>query len=413
MENYTIIGGGIGGLYCAYRILNDKNVNGENITIFEKSNRLGGCVQSWGKHFPYPSTTIEAGAGRFLSGHTKLLELIETFKLKKTDVKNNGKDFVSKMTYKPDINNLYQKLLINNDKEKENEKEKERMKKMSFFSWASEILTTQEIRFLSFYSGYSKDFEELNAWNFMELYKDVFDSDYFGLEEGLSSIIKGLKIECIKKGVRIEKGVEILDIQKIPGGYSLKPCVSGGQKKYKTKNLILALPRHSLRKFSLLKNDMNTSSLLKSVQKQPLMRIYAEVPRLSEKVTKKVTTDGLLRYIIPIDIDNNVFMISYTDGRFADYWNEIKSIGKDYLISRIKECLKRMFREDYDVKNVNAYYWKDCVHLWKPGCDSEKVTKDILNPMENLYICSESYSGKQGWMEGSLEMVDKCINKLI
>ncbi len=397
MQQYTIIGGGIGGLYCAYQLI-QKGIEGSNITIIEKEKRLGGCVQSWDK--PYPGTIIEAGAGRFLSGHHKLLELIRAFGLQKTSPKNNGKEFVSTMTYEPDIDSLYQTL----SEKKENEKE--RMQKMSFFSWASQYITTQDIRFLSFYSGYSKDFEELNAWNFMELYEDVFNFEYYGLEEGLSSIIERLEQECSKKGVMIEKGVEILDIQKIHGGYSLVPCESGGQKRYKTKTLVLALPRHSLRKFSLLKNDMNTSSLLKAVQKQPLMRIYAEVPGLSERVTKKVTTDGLLRYIIPIGGD--VFMISYTDGRFADYWKEISDTGQ--MKERIEQCLERMFEEHYEVRNVNAYYWKDCVHLWKPGYDSEEVMKRIMNPMKGLWICSESYSNRQGWMEGSLEMVSDCIN---
>lgn len=396
MQNITIIGGGIGGLYCAYK-LTQKGKKG--ITIIEKNNTLGGCVQSWDTPF---DITIEAGAGRFLSTHKKLIELIEEFNLKKTNIMNNTKNFVSSMSYKPNFNYLYETLT-----EKASQ-DKDIMKKMSFFSWASQYITTQDIRLLSFQSGYSKDFEELNAWNFMEIYKDVLDAQYYGLKGGLSQIINTLEKHCINKGVHIEKGVEVLDIQKIDGGYSLVPCISGGQKRYNTKTLILALPRHSLRKFSLLKNDMYIASMLKAVQKQSLMRIYAEIPSLNEYVKVKVTTDELIRYIIPISGD--VFMISYTDGRFADYWKEIDDIGKTETV--IKQCLKRMFNKDFNVKNIKAWYWKDCVHLWKPGYDSKDVTSKIINPMNGLWICSESYSNKQGWMEGSLEMVSSCIDSL-
>jgi len=379
MKNIIIIGGGIGGLYCAYKL---SQRGTKDITIIEKNNTLGGCIQSWDTPF---GITIEAGAGRFLCTHTILLELIEEFKLNKTNIMNNTKDFVSSMSYESDTKYLYETLT------KHTVKDKEIMKKMSFFSWASQYINTHDIRLLSFQSGYSKDFEELNAWNFMEIYKDVLHAQYYGLKGGLSQIINMLEKRCIDNGVHIEKGLEILDIQKIDGGYSLVPCVSGGQKRYSTKTLILTVPRHSLRKFSLLKNDMSIASMLKAVQKQSLMRIYAEVPYLNQYVKVKVTTDELIRYIIPIRGD--VFMISYTDGRFADYWKEIDDVGKTKVV--IEQCLKRMFNKQFDVKNIRAWYWKDCVHLWKPGYDSKDVTSKIINPMKSLILLTLIIKKKQ------------------
>lgn len=39
---------------------------------------------------------------------------------------------------------------------------------------------------------------------------------------------------------------------------------------------------------------------------------------------------------------------------------------------------------NFTLKNINAYYWKGCVHLWKSGYDSEEVMERIMNPMKGL-----------------------------
>jgi cytochrome b involved in lipid metabolism len=43
--------------------------------------------------------------------------------------------------------------------------------------------------------------------------------------------------------------------------------------------------------------------------------------------------------------------------------------------------------------------------LWKVGCDGDILQPRILQPFRDmkLFICGESYSTNQGWIEGSLE----------
>jgi monoamine oxidase len=50
-----------------------------------------------------------------------------------------------------------------------------------------------------------------------------------------------------------------------------------------------------------------------------------------------------------------------------------------------------------------AYLWKQGCHYWKKNKDSEKLSKEMLNPLENIYICGESFSQQQAWMEGALQ----------
>src|SRR5262245_62775581 len=42
-----IIGGGIAGLYCLYRLLRDSNYKNKNIKLFEASDHLGGRIETW------------------------------------------------------------------------------------------------------------------------------------------------------------------------------------------------------------------------------------------------------------------------------------------------------------------------------------------------------------------------------
>ena len=59
-----------------------------------------------------------------------------------------------------------------------------------------------------------------------------------------------------------------------------------------------------------------------------------------------------------------------------------------------------------------THYWGVGAHHWKPGYNSTAISKKILNPMKNIYICGESFSQKQAWVEGGLETVHEVI-KLI
>ena len=77
MNDYIIVGGGIGGLYFIDKLL-DKGVVGK-ILLVEKTARLGGRVSSGGK-FNY-----EIGAGRFHSKQEKLIKLLKKYKYTEKD----------------------------------------------------------------------------------------------------------------------------------------------------------------------------------------------------------------------------------------------------------------------------------------------------------------------------------------
>lgn len=74
---HVIIGAGITGLYLAYKLITIKNVNPEDIVIYEKNNRIGGRVYTYSnKGFNY-----SVGAGRLGKNHKYVMKLIKDFKL--------------------------------------------------------------------------------------------------------------------------------------------------------------------------------------------------------------------------------------------------------------------------------------------------------------------------------------------
>ena len=74
----VIVGGGIAGLYTAYRLL--KRSPTMRIFIIEKSPDVGGRVYTYDG---FKGAMVEAGAGRFSNHHVRLRKLIRELGLEK------------------------------------------------------------------------------------------------------------------------------------------------------------------------------------------------------------------------------------------------------------------------------------------------------------------------------------------
>ena len=76
-----IVGGGISGLYCYYKLLKERKINPKNSVLFEKYSTLGGRIQTKKIKKNNIIHSFEGGAGRFSSNHTLLIQLIKELKL--------------------------------------------------------------------------------------------------------------------------------------------------------------------------------------------------------------------------------------------------------------------------------------------------------------------------------------------
>merc|ERR1711991_805712 len=157
---------------------------------------------------------------------------------------------------------------------------------------------------------------------------------------------------------------------------------------------------------------------INKIKEIPLLRIYARYPLDKNNKPwfhdiKRTITDNHIRQIIPINYDDGVVMISYTDLYSAEYWNNYCSSGEKKLTEKIKDEISVLFNKEIpDPLEYKFYYWKAGVHMWKTNTDMDIMYNKILNPFDNIYISNEAFSKHQCWIEGSLGMVEDLIKKL-
>jgi monoamine oxidase len=143
----------------------------------------------------------------------------------------------------------------------------------------------------------------------------------------------------------------------------------------------------------------------------PLLRIYAKYKTPWFKDLHRITTNNILRQIIPIG--DGIIMVSYTDGKDTEPFIPLLKKEKE-LIHLIQTNLSLLFPEHtipYP-EYIVPYFWEVGTHAWKPGANSDRMYEEVIHPYENVYVCGEAYSKHQAWMEGALNMAQDVLSKI-
>ncbi len=429
MNDYIIVGGGIGGLYFIDKLL-DKGVVGK-ILLIEKTARLGGRVSSGGK-FNY-----EIGAGRFHSKQEKLINLLKKYKYTEKDfyLLDNSSRFIPTKKYKKwyDLSWIFGKLVDASKK-----LAKGALLKLNVLELCEKYLSREIAEYLK--GRYEYD-SELVCYNAVDGMKAIVgdlsnENKFFVLKGGLEGLVKKMEKKIKQDGrVVIKKECYVEDVLCESGeGYLLK-CLDGGvgggvgggrEVEFRGRKVIFAIDKPGLMKINYFRPHRE---ILNSVVTRPLLRMYAKFARggggggdgVWFAGMGKVVTDDPIRYIIPINEEAGVIMISYTDGGSAEYWNRylIKN-GKEKLKKKIMEHIRKLFPGKVipDPEYFESYYWENGASYWRKNKDSGVLYKKImkLNRGRDIYICGESYSKRQAWIEGALEnssdVFDMCVSKI-
>jgi hypothetical protein len=425
--DYVIIGGGLAGLYTAYKI-NQSEPN-TKLLILERNRQMGGRIDTI-------NHKLEAGAGRFHDHHKLLLALIDELGLSNKIQPissfehfapiNSGKIFnwkpIDAITTKISRPPLHQ---IPNDQ--------------TFLQYARTKLTTEEIKLLTDFFGYSTELTEMNARDTIGLMKRHFNKSrqYYVMNGGLSQITERL-IERIDAQMLTHRRVINITVTTSKAGDAPKAqaphtppateelIVNGGRmggsppiiiecegikQKYTAKKCICALTKDTLLKLPIFEPIY---PMLNKIQTLPLCRIYSQVPDLPKI---KITTNNNLRIIIPIDEKTNTVMMSYTDNNYARFWKKmLDEKGMDEVNKEHKRLLEQTLNREVQLpKKTQVFYWEHGVAYFLPGFDSKIMPKQIMHPFKQipLYVCGENYSEKNNqWMEGALD-TSEYILKLI
>lgn len=383
MYDYIIIGGGIAGLYCSLHL--------NNCLLLEKSDYLGGRILT-NKHPHY-----EAGAGRYSDKDIILLSLINYFKL--TPIKIGSTiDYIHKINnssmYVKDADKLF------NDKIKTLHKSKLPLNlyNITMEEYCIKKFGTKVTEDLINIFGYVAEFKHLNAYDSIKQLENYTNDKYFIVKEGLSELINRMS-----KHINYKLNYKVQYIEKIDNYFKID--------KYLTKKIIFAIPPKNLLNIEILKPIYN---LLDSVSTNKLLRIYAIYNNKWFEGLPTMTTNSFIRHIIPINSKTGLIMIAYVEGEDVNpYLNKEGKLENELIIkNKIQKELKILFPDKQIIEPTyfKSHLWKIGDHSWKPGNNTEKIAKELLNPMKNIYICGEAFSHKQAWVEGALQTASDVLD---
>ena len=391
--NTVIIGGGISGLYAAYKLIKKHPL--QHVTILEANNRLGGRVHTIkNKSFSY-----EGGAARFSQNHKLLIDLIKELNLSDNIFPMNiGKIYIKDTTPLPSFN---EEFYIKKLEKAASARTLKELKSKTLLIFMREVLLPSEVDDLIYAFGYQSEFEVCNAYYGIKSLKTDFMAKikHFGFKGGLSTIVDKLKEYLENAGVKILTNWVVQDIN------PKSMIVSGINTTIKADRFIICVTKDKLILFkSLIDYDPELASYVTNVISQPLYRIYAKFPTKSTtwfEGLDRICTNNALRQIIPINSKTGLIMISYTDGSWARIWKQFST--KKTLQKEIMKHLRLLFPDKAipDPEWIDAIYWDTAVHYPGPNY------KTYNQPHKDKYIICGEMIVPDGWIEGALSSVVK------
>lgn len=430
MYDYLIVGAGVAGLYTAFNL--SRSYPKKKICIIEASGYIGGRLHS----IKYDNIIVDGGGARFNTQQYRVVSLVKELDLMKKTIPINN--IIKYKSVNPKYDISLEKLFPNIDSFiiflkkyiKKNKITNLELINTTILKLVDDKITkiypTIQQYLIDIYPYYS-ELGVLNALEAINLFTNEFSETmkYMIINGGMEQIASILHNKLRKNdNVEIYKECPLEKIEKKETkdstSHFYEVICKNGSKLLKTYNLILAIPKNKLLQIHYLTKNKSLLYNINSVQNEPLYRIFAKYP-LDKKTNKvwfdnmeKISTNLPIKYILPINYKKGVIMISYTDSKFADYWNKHLISGNFETI--LNKQLKELF-PNIDIPKAKWYkhcYWVSGAGYWRSGYDREKICSKMIQPIENenLFICGENYSSHQAWVEGALETSNLVLSKL-
>ena len=170
------------------------------------------------------------------------------------------------------------------------------------------------------------------------------------------------------------------------------------------KHCVLAVPVEALKKI----HPFKTWKPAKHISMKPLLRFYGVFPG-EPWATGRIVTATPIRYMIPGNPAIGAVQMSYTDSQDAEAWKaKLDRVGEAAVGEEILGELRRLVSPTIPPPTfVKAHYWSYGVSYWLPGSyDPREESRRAYRPLKDMpsvHLCGESFSLRQGWIEGALE----------
>ena len=398
-----IVGAGLAGLAVADQLV-QRGVPGRSITILEKYDYIGGRIVSAERN----GATYEIGAGRIHTSHRRVAALIQRYGLKTYDLDGSvqwrslGSHRSEPNLFEPTWNtmlSLFRSLPPTT------------LATHTLRELAIQVLGPDHATLLLERFPYRAETERMRADMALRVFGDTLGTQehYYVVAGGLRQIIEGLTRDLKRRGVRFRLSTPIRNVARDSDG-SYRVDLERGDA-MRADQVILALHASALKKLPILRGF----AALSHVTMEPLTRIYASYPTPAWfGSVGRVVTDSPLRYIIPVNVEKGLVMISYTDDRDTKAWAGLQG---PRLQAAIQKEVCRLFPELTIPEPlwIKSYEWTEGCTYWLPGnYDPVALSKEALRPrpatMPDLYCVGESFSLLQAWMEGALEHAEALLD---
>lgn len=415
-----IIGAGLAGLHCALRLSNTK----VKIAIAEAYNYVGGRVVSYNPP-DFPNVRWENGAGRIHASHTMIRNYIDSygFHLVKIPIEQTWRPANGKGADIPNIwPSLASVLHAMLSQLKPSILARYTVSQIADMAYGG-VYTEKLLAHFPYRAEVFRMRADLALKSLSEEMKS--NDNFYVVKEGLSSLMKAMREDLEKQGVTFLLGHRCTGVRQTPSNIIQATFSVREEDKHKhidlqAKKIILAVHSTALKGISPFSNY----PVLKHLKMEPLLRTYGIFPAPHGKPwfhhLHHTVTDSPLRYIIPINPKQGTIMTSYTDAQDTRPYLKLleKPKGQTLLEKRIVKDTRELFPE-LDIPNplfFKAHPWYDGCTYWLPGLyDPQEESDTIMNPMprrfQNLFVCGESYSLRQAWMEGALEHAEAMLQK--
>ena len=412
--DYLIVGAGIAGLHCALRI--SKAKPNARIGIAESYTQVGGRMSTYKN--PSKHVQWESGAGRVHSSHKLTLNYAKDYGITLFPIPSHtvwrSKDGESKDLW-PSLSAILTSFLST--------LRPAVLATHTIYQLLETIYGTSEAERVLAYFPYSAEVRVMRAdLAIQSIQREMgSNSNFFVAKEGWGELAERMADELDDRGVEFLFQHRLVGLgSEGLGGVLLKFQVNTSDDtkeliQLHAKKAILTLPSRALKTVYPFQN----LPVLKHIVMCPLLRTYAVFP--TEQKTSwfsnipKTVTDSPIRYFIPIDASKGIAMVSYTDASDTEIWTRIlKKKGEAALGKAILKSLRDLFPRSTipEPTFFKAHEWKQGCSYWTPGMYSpQEKSIQCMNPLPSrwpdLFMCGESYSLRQAWIEGSLEHAEE------
>jgi len=424
-----IVGAGVAGLRVGIETL--KRHKSLRCCVLEKYNYVGGRVVTYhGKVEGVGDVQWENGSGRISAMHRKVLRLMKRYGLTFHHIKGDTKFISMRRGVFPPVmepDQFYQLLhiyLLPLTKLSQ-----EVLASHTLEELLSKTLGDEKAREFYIQFPYFAEIHVMRADLALRAFEEEMGTNEgFGVcVEGYQAIPLKMREEFLSLGGEILMNMDVTGVAGVKGekdgDWTEVRAVETLCDKQKVERVflgtivVLALHAHGMRGIAGVKQ----LPVLSHLEQPCLVRMYAVFPKGADgKVwfhdLPKIVTDSPLRFVIPYDKEKGVIMISYTEGDDALYWMMMNMVSPQKVEKAVLKKTRRLFPE----RDIPAplffkmHPWTNGCTYWTPGAyDVEKESRQSLHPlsetMPGLFVCGESFSLRQSWVEGALEQADALL----